>query len=169
MTRMIGVWALCLLLLLPPAAALGFECMNPPFGAGLAELNRNGDFVKYMEKGGVAYYNYVGPCRLNIHDRANPAISWAFIQDQLYARVIRCSNDSRELLEKTLLKQWGPPKRVTREGDWTVYIRQFDNNTKTFKAKFNNRTRETKLSFYHEPLRAKLKDSEKALDPANLD
>ncbi|MFH1139477.1 MAG: hypothetical protein V1816_25620 [Pseudomonadota bacterium] len=168
MTRMLGALIISLLLLTAPAAALGFDCENPPFGASLDELNKDGYFVKYLEKGVVDYYNYTGACRiLPAHSRSNPAVSWAFIDDHLYARIIKISGDKRELLEKTLQTKFGPHAQMTEEGDWTVFSRKLED--RQHKTKFNNKTGEVKGALYYEPLRAKLKPEEQHLDPANLE
>jgi len=44
-----------------PLLSFGFDCVYVPFGASIQEINKDGEFVKYMEKEGVSYYNYTGP------------------------------------------------------------------------------------------------------------
>ena len=41
-----------------PLLAQSFDCNKPDFGARIEELNKDGYFVKYMEKAGISYYNY---------------------------------------------------------------------------------------------------------------
>jgi len=58
-----------------PLIAYGFNCNKPDFGARIEDLNKDGYFVKYMEKGGISYYNYTGPCRMEMHDHVSSSIS----------------------------------------------------------------------------------------------
>ena len=88
----------CFILVLP-LLAHGFDCNKPDFGARLEDLNKDGYFVKYMEKAGISYFNYTGPCRMELHDQYNPSISYAFIENQLYARIITTSNMEGNLEE----------------------------------------------------------------------
>jgi hypothetical protein len=38
-----------------PLMAIGFDCNQPDFGARIEDLNTDGFFIKYMEKGGISY------------------------------------------------------------------------------------------------------------------
>jgi len=131
--------------------------------------------VNYMEKGGISYYNYTGPCRMEVHARANPVISFAFIENQLYARLIRIQEEiaepieARKKLEERVLKQVGDSKLEKRqEGDWWIYQWYNEKEKLKFKVKIHNLTNERKTAFYYEPLRAKLKNINEADDPASL-
>jgi len=42
-----------------PLLAQSFDCNKPDFGARIEELNKDGYFVKYMEKGGISYYSMI--------------------------------------------------------------------------------------------------------------
>ena len=162
------VLSLCLVLA-APMVSLGFDCNNPQFGADLEELNQDNGFVKYLLKGGVSYYNYTGVCRMTLHEKVNPAISWAFIQNKLYARIIKVSNYQQVELERWANRQYGPPDRLGEEGDWKLYIREFKDKNTVVKIKYNKKTKELKSTIYYEPLRAQLDAPEQDLDPPNQD
>lgn len=162
----------CLILVLP-FLANAFDCNKPDFGAHIENLNKDGYFVKYMEKGGVSYYNHTGPCRMDMHDYFNPSVYYAFIDNQLYARIITLppSDDSfeniRKRLEKMVSKQIGtPPYEMKQEGDWWIYQWFNEKDNLKFKTKLNSKTKAGKSAFYYEPLRAKLKNADD--DPALL-
>ena len=89
-----------------PLLAQSFDCNKPDFGARIEDLNKDGYFVWYMEKGGISYYNYTGPCRMEMHGHYNQSFFFAFIDDQLYARIINISpsEDSIEDIRKTMEK-----------------------------------------------------------------
>jgi hypothetical protein len=90
-----------------PLLAYSFDCNKPNFGASIQDLNKDGYFVWYMEKGGISYYNYTGPCRTKMHSNANSKVAFAFIQGQLYARIFNIpeqegrTEDIRDRMEKT--------------------------------------------------------------------
>ncbi|MFH1136358.1 MAG: hypothetical protein V1816_09790 [Pseudomonadota bacterium] len=149
------------LMLLAPAGAGAFDCQNPPFGAALDELNADGYFVKYLEKGGVAYYNFTGPCLLPMHRKVNPAIAWAFIDNKLYARLTRIKSGSRPGFERVFTGVYGPPSGVAEEGEWTIFSWKLEQGNKTVKLKINNKTKEIKSVFYYEPLRKLLAEAER--------
>ncbi|MFH0995141.1 MAG: hypothetical protein V1844_06530 [Pseudomonadota bacterium] len=128
-----------------------------------------------MEKAGISYYNYTGPCRMEVHARANPAISFAFIENQLYARLIKIQEEiadpieARKKLEERVLKQVGDSKlEKQQEGDWWVYQWYNEKEKLKFKVKIHNLTNERKTAFYYEPLRAKLPNLKEADDPVSL-
>lgn len=158
-----------------PLLAQSFDCNKPDFGARIEDLNKDGYFVKYMEKGGISYYNYTGPCRMELHDQNNPSISYAFIDNQLYARIINISNMVDNLenyisrIEKQVSKQIGTPQyKMKKEGDWLEYQWFNEKDNLKIKVKINSKTKEGKGAFYYEPLRAKLANLNEADDPASL-
>ncbi len=162
-------------ILVLPFLSYGFDCNKPDFGAKLEDINKDGYFVKYMEKAGISYYNYTGPCRMEMHARANPAISFAFIENQLYARLIRTQEEiadpieARKKLEERVFKQVGDSKLEKRqEGDWWIYQWYNEKDKLKFKVKIHNLTNERKTAFYYEPLRAKLPDLKEEDDPVSL-
>jgi hypothetical protein len=164
----------CFILLLP-LLALSFDCNNPDFGARIEELNKDGYFVWYMEKGGISYYRYTGPCRMRMHDHVNPMVSFAFIQDQLYARIVNIpeqegqAEDIRDRMEKNVPKQLGTqPYSMKQDGDWWIYQWFNEKDNLTYKIKINSKTNEGKSVCYYESLRAKLKDINEVDDPASL-
>ncbi len=164
----------CFILMLP-LLAQSFDCNNPDFGARIEDLNKGGDFIWYMEKGGVSYYNYTGPCRMEMHRHANPMVSFAFIQDQLYARIVNIPErvgqpeDIRDRMEKNVPKQLGTqPYSMKQDGDWWVYQWFDEKDNVNYKVKVNGKTNEGKSVCYYEPLRAKLKNINDADDPASL-
>ena len=169
---------MCLIMrfvLVLPLLSYGFDCNKPDFGAKLEDLNKDGYFVWYMEKAGISYYNYTGPCRMEVHARANPAISFAFIENQLYARLIKIQEEiadpieARKKLEERVLKQVGDSKlEKQQEGDWWVYQWYNEKEKLKFKVKIHNLTNERKTAFYYEPLRAKLPNLKEADDPVSL-
>jgi hypothetical protein len=152
-----------LLFLVYAFPALGFDCNHPDFGARIKDLNKDGYFVKYMEKGGIDYYNYTGPCQLEIHAYSNPTIRFAFIQDQLYARIVMIpkkegrNEDIRDKLERNIPKNEGTqPYSLKQEGDWWIYQWYDERDKVKYKIKVNARTNEGKSVCYYEPLREKL-------------
>jgi hypothetical protein len=161
----------CYFLLLP-FLAHGFDCNKPDFGARLEELNKDGYFVKYMEKDGVAYYNYTGPCRMDMHEESNPAYAFAFIDNQLYARIARFPLLGRspeyikDKMEKIVSKQIGTiTYEKKRDGDWSIYQWTNKQDKIKFKVKINTKIQDGKAAFYYEPLRAKLLKKSDADEP----
>jgi hypothetical protein len=174
MLKKTSILIVCFVLVLP-FLSYGFDCNKPDFGARIEELNKDGFFVWYMEKGGISYYNYTGPCRMEVHETANPAISFAFIENQLYARLIKIQGDNadpnnvRKRLEERVLKQIGDSKlEKKQDGDWWIYQWFNEKEGLKFKAKIHNKTNERKSAFYYEPLRAKLKLINDDDDPVSL-
>jgi len=158
-----------------PFLAQGFDCNKPDFGARIEDLNKEGYFVWYMEKGGISYYNYTGPCRMEVHDHANPAISFAFIENQLYARLVMIPgentdpNVARKRLEERVIKQIGVAKLENKQdGDWWIYQWYNEKEGLKFKVKIHNLTNKRKSAFYYEPLRTRLKIINEADDPVSL-
>jgi hypothetical protein len=158
-----------------PLLAQSFDCNKPDFGARIEDLNKDGYFVKYMEKGGISYYKYTGVCRKNMHNHVNPAISFAFIQGQLYARIISVSEreddmeDIRDRMEKMVSKQIGTqPFEIKQDGDWWIYKWFNEKDSLKYKLKIHSKTKASKSAFYYEPLRAKLPNLNEDDDPVSL-
>jgi hypothetical protein len=163
----------CFFVLLP-SLSLGFDCNRPDFGVPLQELNKDGYFIKYMEKDGISYYNYTGPCRMEMHSVANPAISFVFFEDQLYARIIRTLNEegdpetARRKLEERVSKQIGTTQMQKKlDGDWWIYQWGNDKEKLKFKIKIHSKTNERKTAFYYEPIREKIKSKAQVVDPVD--
>ncbi|MCJ2164737.1 MULTISPECIES: hypothetical protein [unclassified Pseudodesulfovibrio] len=71
-----------------PVPVHAFDCGKVAFGTPLSELD-GGNFILYMEKDGVSYYNYTGPCRTALHEYTNPAIAFAAVDGRIYARIVQ--------------------------------------------------------------------------------
>ena len=158
-----------------PLLAQSFDCNKPDFGARIEDLNKDGLFIKYMEKGGISYYNYTGACRMDMHNHVNPSISYAFIGNQLYARLVQIPGeeghieDIRNRMEKNVSKQVGTqPYSMKQDGDWWIYQWFNEKDNLKYRVKVNSKTNEGKSACYYEPLRAKLKSINEADDPASL-
>jgi hypothetical protein len=155
-----------------PLLSFGFDCNHPDFGSTIQELNKDGYFVKYMEKGGVSYYNYTGSCRMEMHSFDNPAIAFAFVEDQLFARIIRAHESDLETslatLEERVSKQIGTSHiKKKQEGDLLIYQWVNEKDKTQFKIKINKKINEQKGAWYFEPLREKLKSKSQAGDPVD--
>ena len=173
MLKKMGFILSCFILL--PHVVHGFDCNKPDFGAHLEDLNKDGYFVKYMEKEGISYYNYTGPCRMDRHNYANLLISYAFIENRLYARIIRVGGsdeyfqDVKSRMEKIVTKEIGVPiYEMKPDGDWLIYQWTNKQDKIRFKVKINSKTNERKSAFYYEPLRAKLPNLNEAEDPVSF-
>ena len=112
---------------------------------------------------------------MEVHDRVNPLISFAFIENQLYARLIKIAeenadpSDARKRLEERVLKQIGDSKlEKKQDGDWWIYQWFNEKEKLKFKVKIHNKTNERKTAFYYEHLRAKLKLINEDDDPVSL-
>ncbi|MFH0999150.1 MAG: hypothetical protein V1844_27210 [Pseudomonadota bacterium] len=160
-----------------PILAQSFDCNKPDFGARIEDLNKDGYFVKYMEKDVISYYNYTGPCRMDMHNIHNPRISYAFIDNQLYARIASVpgrndlgSFESRiKKMEERVSQQIGTKAYETKqEGNWTVFQWYNEKDQIKFKLKLHKKTMEQKSAYYYEPLRAKLKRIHGDDDPVSL-
>ena len=155
-----------------PLLSFGFDCNHPDFGSTIQELNTDGYFIKYMEKGGVSYYNYTGSCRMEMHSFENPAIAFAFIDNQLFARIIRTSGadleKTRAKFDERVSKQIGTSDmKKKQEGDLLIYQWANEKEKTKIKIKINNKTLETKGAYYYEPLREKLKSKSQTVDPVD--
>lgn len=147
-------------LFVSPAISSDFDCNFPPFGASIESLNGNGDFVKYMEKEGISYYNYTNQCVLPIHERVSPAVSYGFVKGKLYAKYISYMAGpefKNGVFKKFLIGKYGEhikDKVVKKiEGDWDVYKVEFPEKKVLIKYKFNRVTRQIKSNWYYQPLR----------------
>lgn len=176
MLKRVFVCLFCFALIFP-AFAYSFDCNRPDFGARIEDLNKDGDFVKYMEKDGVSYYNYTGSCRMDIHNINNIRTSYAFVDNQLYARIIDVpgrddlgSHESRSKnMERRISQQIGTNTYETKEdGEWTIFQWYNEKDKTKFKLKLSRKTLEQKSAFYYEPLRTKLSDTRPQDDPASL-
>jgi len=174
MLKKISMFIVCFVLVLP-LLSFGFDCNKPDFGAKLEDINKDGYFVKYMEKGGISYYNYTGPCRMALHETANLAIAYAFIANQLYARIINLTErnqsieEIRSKIDKNVSLQIGTaPYEIKQDGDWWIYQWFNEKDNLRYKAKYNGKTGEGKGAFYYEPLRMKLPKLKEEDDPVYL-
>jgi len=151
-TTLIGALACALIIFSTSASAENFDCVRPVFGVSMESIPDHQFFVKYKESGGVAYYNYTGPCRLAMHEHVAPTIVYGFVGDKLYSRIIHTFNDDIEMIKKHMLTEFGTP-RIVESGDWlTLTWGKNERNLKN-KVKFNLKTREAKWAMYFEPLR----------------
>lgn len=140
--------------LLVCSPAFAFDCARLDFGAKLADLD-DGRFVLYRQKDGVSYYNYVGECRMAVHERANPAISYAFVDGLYFARIVRVFGEDRGRALADAQDAWGALGKATEEGDWSVFSGDAGAG-RVFKLKYNNRTRESRSAIYSTRLGTRL-------------
>ncbi|QAZ68281.1 hypothetical protein [Solidesulfovibrio carbinolicus] len=131
--------------------AQAFECGKLEFGAKLGDMD-DGNFVLYMEKDGVTYYNYVGACRLPVHQKASPAIAYAFVDGKYYARIIRVAGREKKDILADMEKSFCKPVSVKNEGDVSLYQCDLPNDIE-FKFKYNNKTGEARTAAYSKALR----------------
>ena len=151
--------ALCI----QPAQA--FECGKLDFGAKLGDMD-DGNFVLYLEKDGVSYYNYVGACRLPVHQKAAPAIAYAFVDGKYYARIIRVVGREKKDILADMEKNFCKPVSVKNEGNVSLYQCDLPNDIE-FKFKYNNKTGEARTAAYSKALRKSIGKQGKA-DPADF-
>jgi|APHig6443718053_1056840.scaffolds.fasta_scaffold115523_1 hypothetical protein len=161
--RYILIISLSLALLACSTISFAFNCSHIEFGSLFSEID-DGNFIPYKKENNITYYNYVGQCRLPAHENSNPAVSYAFIDNRIYARIIRAFDRNKETVLASMTAKAGPPKKIYEEGDWTVYVWNFEKDVKS-KLKFNNRTNESRSACYSEPLR-KLLDLKTNEDPS---
>lgn len=144
-----------------PMLAYGFDCYNPEFNARLEVLNKSGHFVKYMERSGISYYRFTGECGLEKHYVLKSTISYAFIKNRLYARIIDLNStdgnneDSRKFLEKEVYAKYGIASyEIKVDGDWWIYQWPIESGNLKHKMKINSKTQAIKDVYYYEPLRS---------------
>ena len=142
-----------------------FECGKLDFGAKLSDID-DGNFIFYMKKEGVSYYNYVGICRLPVHQKASPAIAYAFIDGKYYARIIRVVGRDKKDILADMKASLCAPITVKTDGKSSLYKCDLPNDIE-FKFKYNNKTGEAKTAVYSKSLRAQIGKSIKA-DPADF-
>ena len=128
-----------------------FECGKLDFGAKLSDID-DGNFVFYGEKEGVSYYNYVGTCRLPVHQKASPAIAYAFVDGKYYARIIRVVGREKKEILADMEKSFCKPTSVKSEGNVSLYQCDLPNDIE-FKFKYNNKTGEARTAAYSKALR----------------
>ena len=162
--RTITTAILLTLLMLSASVSQAFDCTKLDFGAKLSDID-DGNFILYKTYEGVSYYNYVGPCKLKVHENANPAISYAFVDGKYYARIIRVTGRNKNDILKNMKADFGPDIKVIKRGVWTEYIAKFSEG-KLIKFKYNDRTGEAKTATYSMELRKQLTKSLKN-DPTN--
>ncbi len=147
-------------LLALPAVAKDFNSIYPPFGEEMDNLENASYFVKYLEKGGVSYYNYLGPREKDpIYEHSSPHMVYAAVNGKLYARISRNWDEDFGVISANMEKVFGAPDKRYEEGDWTVC--QWNNlkgDDITLKVKFNKATREVKTAHYYNPLRKLVQD-----------
>jgi len=148
-----------------PLRVQAFECGKLDFGAKLSDID-DGNFVFYADKEGVSYYNYVGICRLPVHQKASPAIAYAFIDGKYYARIIRVVGRDKEDILSDMKKNLCTPDSVKDDGEWSLYSCDLPNDVE-FKFKYNNKTGEAKTAAYSKHLRNQIGKNIKA-DPADF-
>lgn len=150
--RALASCILATVILAGTAAAGSFDCAKPPYGKPLASMNDGDYFVKFKEDGGVAYYNFTGPCKLGVHERLAPIIVYGVVDGKLYSRVMRTELDDIDIIKQVTTKLAGTPKTTT-EADWTVMRWNFPEKKMKMKLKYNNVTKATKSALYYEELR----------------
>lgn len=145
--------------------AQAFECGKLDFGAKLSDID-DGNFVLYMKKDGVSYYNYVGVCRLPVHQKASPAIAYAFVDGKYYARIIRVIGRDKKDILADIKAGFCTPVTVKTDGKMSLYKCDLPNDIE-FKFKYNNKTGEAKTAAYSKALRNQIGKNIKA-DPADF-
>ena len=145
--------------------ARAFECGKLEFGAKLSDID-DGNFVRYMEKDGVTYYNYVGACRLAVHQKASPAIAYAFVDGKYYARIIRVVGREKKEILADMEKSFCKPVSVKNEGNVSLYQCDLPNDIE-FKFKYDNKTGEARTAADSKTLRQSIGKPGKA-DPADF-
>jgi len=145
--------------------AQAFECGKLDFGSKLSDMD-DGNFVFYMEKKGVSYYNYVGTCRLPVHQKASPAIAYAFVDGKYYARIIRVIGRDKKDILADMKANFCTPVAVKTDGNSSLYKCDLPKDIE-FKFKYNNKTGEAKTAAYSKSLRNQIGKNIKT-DPADL-
>ena len=144
--RVVAIVCLFLLSICTCNISYAFDCAKLDFGAKLTDID-DGNFVLYKQADGISYYNYVGTCRLQVHKDACPAISYAFVDGQYYARIIRVSDRNKQDTLNRMKESFGPDIKIKKHGNWTVYSANMSDDIK-LKIKCNDRTGEVKSATY---------------------
>ena len=142
---------LMLAALLPPIPARAFDCVSPPFGEDFATLNRDREFEKYDERGGISYYHYTGDCRLDPFEDQED-VSWGFVAGKLYARYAQGEEIDMELPVRLITLKFKQEPKVERDGDWVVHTWRIPEDELKYKKKFNQKTQQSKTVLYYLPL-----------------
>lgn len=154
--------ALALLLVMlaaVPVLADGFDSLNPPYGKKLTDMEYTDQFVKYQEKNGVSYYNYLGPRIPNpAYEISSPHLAYGFVEGRLYTLIFENRDMPKDKVMEQIRSAYSMvPKHAYDEGDWSIFVWNSPEKKLDFKLKFNNRTMEMKSAFYYLPLKEKLK------------
>jgi len=152
--RAFSLACLLLLSLFISNTSYAFDCTKLDFGAKLSDID-DGNFIMYKQADGVSYYNYVGNCRLQVHQDVCPAISYAFVDGQYYARIIRATGRNKQDILNKMKANFGPDIKVKKNGDWTEYSVNMTDDIE-LKMKCNDRTGEVKSATYSTKLRKQL-------------
>lgn len=163
--RYLAVACLFVFCVLSCNISYAFDCTKLDFGAKFSELD-DGNFILYKQVEGVSYYNYVGNCRLQVHQDACPAISYAFVDGMYYARIIRVVGRHKEDVLNKMKASFGQKIKVKKTGAWTEYSCNMTDDVE-LKVKCNDRTGEVKSAAYSIKLRDRLAKSLKN-DPVNM-
>jgi hypothetical protein len=145
--------------------AIAFDCAdNTIYGKKLEEID-DGDFVFYKKSGGVSYYNHVGRCFIKgVHDKSCAAISYAFVDGILYARIIAEKHENQEIISELSAFLKAQPEKIKDGPEWIEYIWKQPHDI-VFKVKYNKKTGETRTAKYKGDIREKL-SAGLAADPA---
>jgi len=149
------VWVLAVLALFfaTQAFAVVFDCHAPPFGADMSEIEGHENFVEYARRGDLVYYHYNGPCDYE----AAADISYAFVEDALFARIIEGEDVDFEAARALSPEILGKKPREDVEGDWIILTWNFRDRGIKHKLKYNRKTRRLKSALYYEPLRERIR------------
>lgn len=163
--RVLTTAGLMVLSVLFCSVSYAFDCTKLNFGASFSDLD-DGNFILYKQSDGVSYYNYVGNCRLQVHQNACPAISYAFVDGKYYARIIRVMGVNKEDVLSRIQAAFGQQIKVKKTGAVTEYRCNMSDDVE-LKVKCNDRTGEVKSAAYSISLRAQLAKNLKQ-DPVNM-
>jgi len=135
-----------------------FDCVNLPFGKDLSEFNQENHFIKYLEKDGISYYNYVGSCVIEQQKRINIAIAYGFVDNKLYARYVTVPNNAeahadKDMIVRNITRKLGVKPKMYTDGDWDVVDWNMPDKQQKYKLKFNTKTTMSKSVYYYTPLR----------------
>lgn len=158
MKRALSIFCLLMFIALPVLAGQGFDSLKPPYGEQLSQIQHHKHFIKYAEKDGVTYYNYLGPRIPNpIYEISSPRISYGFVDGRLYSMIYQNWDVPRSKVMEQIKAAYGQlPKEAYSEGDWTINVWYFKDLDVDFKIKFNRKTMEMKSAFYYRPLKKML-------------
>jgi len=147
------ILAMAVLALAAPARGLAFDCLAPPFGAYMHEIEGREYLQEYARNGDVTYYRYEGPCGY----AAPASISYAFVDGALFARIIEARDIDFEGVRKLAPEAYGKKPKETTDGPWTVLTWNFQDREMKLKIKYNESERRLKSALYYEPLRERMR------------